>query len=356
LSYIDSDIYADGYGINTNLHTYDIEQRTRSLENRVIYNPNNSKFTGVVGLFLSDKDAEIDAYQNFTIKTAYTTKTTAIYGEGSYALTPKTKLTAGLRTENEDTDKVGTFFLATDAEQDTDETYTLPKLAISHSLNEVTTIGASIRKGYSPSGTYIDTSGNVASFDSEEVTSLEFSSKSDFGNGTTLTANIFYNDFTDYQTQSGLDIKNVDEATTYGFEVEATTWANEDLELWASLGLLKSEIDKYTVTPANVGNNVSDTPETNASIGLTQYVNDDWSVSADTNYVGTYYSDLANSDSSKVGNYLITNAQVQYKFSDLTINAYVKNITNEDAVYFREGQVAAVGQSRTVGLSAVYRM
>ncbi|KZM45034.1 TonB-dependent receptor [Marinomonas sp. SBI22] len=362
---IDSDIYADGYGYAnsaTTTHTYDIEQKTKSLENRIIFNQENSKITGVVGLFASDKDAVIDATQGTTvIDTEYTTKTTAIYGEGTYSLSDKTKLTTGIRIENEDTDKTGSFSVFSEDELNTDKTYTLPKLAISHDITSSTTIGASVRKGYSPSGSFIETNfttftSEVGYYNSEEVTAYELSSKSDFGQGTNLNINLFYNDYTDYQAASGFSIVNVDKATTYGLEVEATTWANDNLELWGSIGLLKTEIDEYKTTSSNEGNKLSGAPETNTAIGFTQYFGDEWSFAADITYVGSYYSNLANTDTSKVGNYTITNAQAQYALGELTLNAYVKNLTNEDAVYYREGSIAAIGQSRTVGVSAVYRM
>ncbi|KJZ13859.1 TonB-dependent receptor [Marinomonas sp. S3726] len=357
ISQIDSDIYADGYGLGTSVHTYDIDQKTKAVENRIIFNDINSDLTGVIGLFASDKKAVIDATQGATLATDYTTTTTALYGEGTYSITDKTKITTGLRIENEDTTKSGTTGSGSVSNEKIDKSYTLPKLAITHKISDTTTLGASVRKGYSPSGTYVNFNSNtVSSYDSEEVTTYEFSSKSDFGNGTTVNASIFYNDYTDYQAQSGFGLVNVDEATTYGAEIEATKWASENLELWGSLGLLRSNIDKYDATTSSEGNDLSSAPETNAALGFTQYIGDDWSFGADINYVGTYHSDLANSDSVKAGNYTISNAQAQYVMGELTINAYIKNITNEDAVYYRESSVAAAAQSRTVGLSAVYRM
>ena len=359
ISHNDSDIYADGYGSANGgtTHSYDIEQQTSSIENRLIFNRDNSDLTGVIGLFASNKDSVIDATQGvINIDTNYTTTTTALYGESTYAVTPKTKITTGLRVENEAIDKTGSFFTATKVGQDTDKTYTLPKLAITHAISEVTTLGASVRQGYSPSGTYINTSGDVFAFDSEEVTSYEFSSKSDFGNGTTLSASVFYNDYTDYQALSQFTIVNVDAATTYGIEVEATTWATDNLELWTSVGLLRSEIDEYKSATSSEGNDLSSAPESNASIGFTQHIGDDWSFGADVTYVGSFYSDLANTEANKVGNNAITNIYTQYSFGEITLNGYIKNLTKEDSTYYRDGALAAVGQTRTLGVSAVYRM
>lgn len=359
ISHIDSDIYADGYGSasGTTTHSYDIEQTTTSLENRIIFNNQNTKLSGVIGLFAAYKDSIIDASQGvINIDTSYNTTTTALYGEGTYALSPETKLTTGLRIENEETEKVGSFFSSTEVVQNTDSTYYLPKLAITHDISNTTTFGAAIRKGYSPSGTYINTTGDVFAFDSEEVSSFELSSKSDFGKGTTLSANLFYNDYSDYQALSGFSLVNVDSAHTIGFELEASTWLSDNLELQGSIGFLRSEIDEYTSNTANKGNQLSGAPETNLGLGFTQHIGNKWSFGADITYVGEYYSDLNNTNNDMAGDYLLTNARFQYVNGDLTINGFIKNLTDENILYYRADSLAAVGQDLSVGISATYRM
>jgi outer membrane receptor protein involved in Fe transport len=359
ISYIDSDMYADGYGSasGTTTHSYDIEQTTTSLENRIIFNNQNTKLSGVIGLFAAYKDSVIDASQGvINIDTSYNTTTTALYGEGTYALSPETKLTTGLRIENENTDKIGSFFSSTEVAQNTDSTYYLPKLAITHDISNSTTLGASIRKGYSPSGTYINTTGDVFAFDSEKVSSFELSSKSDFGKGTTLSANLFYNDYSDYQALSGFSVVNVDAAHTIGFELEASTWISKNLELQGSIGLLRSEIDEYASNTTDKGNQLSGAPETNLGLGFTQYIGNKWSFGADITYVGEYYSDLSNTTNDMAGDYLITNARFEYVTGDLTINGFIKNLTDENILYYRADSLAAVGQDRSVGISATYRM
>ena len=351
----DSDLYADAYSVATAVNTYDIQQKTTSLENRIVFNRDNADLTGVLGFFVSDKDSVIDADQGaLTIDTSYTTITTAIYGEGTYALSPKTKAIAGLRVENEDVDKTGSFFGRSDVEQDTNNTYYLPRLGITHAISNATTLGASVRKGYSPSGTGINTSNNaVYNYESEKVTSFELSSKSHFNDGTTLNANVFYNRYTDYQAAEGFTVVNVDEAHILGMELEAATWVTDSLELRGSVGLLGSKIDKNT---SNEGNKLSSAPKSNLGLGFTQYIGDAWSFGADITYVDEYYSDLGNTNNATVGGYVITDARAQYTMGNFTINGYIKNLTDEDAVYYRSGVLASVGQTRTIGISALYRL
>lgn len=352
LSHLDSDIYANGYTQGA-VASYDIEQTTSAVENRLVFDNEDSQLSGVVGVFFSKKQSVIDAFQGLAIDTDYTTYTRAIYGEGSYALTPETTATLGLRIENEDTLKTGSVFTATAANQKTDKTYTLPKLEIMHALSEATTLGASVRKGYSPSGTGVSFSApdNIYTFDSEKVTSFELSSKSLFGESTTLNANVFYNDYSDYQALSGLGIVNVEDSYTYGLELEASAWATPTLELYGSVGLLKSKIGG---DHTNQGNQLSSAPKSNISFGFNKKIGSKWSVGADATYVGEYYSDLANTNT--VGGHTITNTRVEYKTGDISVNGYIKNLTNENAVYYRDSALASVGQTRTLGISFNYRM
>lgn len=365
LGQIDSDIYADGYQTSY-VSTYDIAQKSTALENRMLFNSSESNLTGVLGVYVANKDSSIEALQilqtprgtaSVPVDTDYTTDTTAAYGEGTYALSLKTNAIVGLRVENESIDKSGSLSGNGPFDQNSDKTYYLPKLGLTHAISDSTTLGASLRKGYSPGGAGVDVFGTVSSFDSEEVTSVEFSSKSNFGKGTTLNANVFYNDYTDYQTPSNtFAILNVDSAHTYGVEVEGTTWATQNLELKGSIGLLQSEVDKDSTTSTNEGNQLPNAPESNLRIGFTQFIGSSWSVGADVTYVGEYYSDLANSDTTTAGDVTITDVRTQYVMGDLTINGYVKNLTDEDAVYYRTGSLATAAQTRTIGLSALYRM
>lgn len=359
ISRIDSDIYADGYGFasGTTTHTYDIEQTTTSLENRIIFNDKRAKLVGVAGLFYAYKDSIINASQGvININTSYTTTTKALYGEGTYSLSPDTKVTTGLRIENEETDKTGSFFSTQKVNQNTSSTHYLPKLAVTHDISSTTILGASVSKGYSPNGTYINTTGDVFSFDSEEVTSFELSSKSAFGAGTTLRANLFYNNYKDYQALSGFTIVNVDAAHTIGFELEANTWLTDNLEIQGSVGLLRSEIDKYNSLSNYKGNQLSGAPENNFGLGFTHYIGNNLSFGADVTYVGKYYSNLSNTNNDMAGDYFIANTRLQYVTGDLTFNGFVKNLTGEKLLYYRTDSLAAVGQDRTVGISLTYRM
>ncbi|WP_432463509.1 TonB-dependent receptor [Agarivorans sp. QJM3NY_33] len=346
-----SDIHDDAYSTG---NTYDINNETYALENRLLLSENESALTGVVGIFISHKDASL-ATSNFTIATEYQTTTSALYGEGTYSLSPKYRLVAGVRVENEDADKTSsTAFSGGDNSQNDSETYYLPKLSLLYDLADSTTLAATASKGYSPSGLGINFFGEEYSYDSETVSAFELSSKSIFAGGSVLNANLFYNDYKNYQAgTSGFTIENVGKSYTYGLELEGSTWLTNNLEITTAIGLLDSEISD---DESYQGNQLTNAPKLNASLGFTVYIDERWTLGANATYVGEYYSDLENTETSVAGDYALLDVRASYRVGDFTINAYIKNLTNDDAVSYRAGALASVGQSRTIGMSAMYRM
>ena len=354
ISYSETDIHFDQYPNDT---VVDIKKETFALENRVLFTPKDSNLSGVIGIFASSKDNNIDVEDSlFNIGT---TTTSAIYGEGTYALNQKIKLITGLRIEHEKVERnSGYDYDNSNIEQNFSDTYTLPKVGITYAISEDTTLNASIRKGYSPGGVGFtwDSNRDIYTYDSEEVTTYEAGSKTRLQNGLTLNTSIFYNDYTGYQAFiDSTYIDNVDSAHTYGIEVEALAWATENLEVRGSVGLLRSKVDNYT---SYEGNELPSAPKANLGLGFTQYIGDNWSFGADATYVGEYYSDLDNTEGYKAGDYTILDANMDYEIGNLLISGYIKNLTDEDIVYVTNGSGsrAAVGQSRTVGLSATYKI
>ncbi|OOV87992.1 TonB-dependent receptor [Oceanospirillum linum] len=339
----------------------DITKDTTTIENRIIFNQPNKALMGVIGLFASKKDADTDiTYRGRDWFTANDTSTTtlALYGEGSYALTEKTNLIGGARLEREEADRLIVNDGRTDVDHDDSETNFLPKIGITHAISNTTTLGANVRKGYSPGGSAYqwDSTREFYIYDSEEIIAYEVSSKSQFENGTTLNTALFYNDYSNYQAMYNDRINNIDSAHTYGLEVEAATWATDDLQLRGSIGLLRSEINNDETSK---GNELPSAPEINLSLGFTQYIGEYWSFGADTTYVGEYYSDLDNTEDYKAGDYVRADARIQYVNGSLTIDGYVKNLTDENIIYQINGGSsvrASVGQTRTMGLSATYHM
>lgn len=351
IGYSDSDIHFEQY---PNAFAVDIDKETVFFENRLLFNQENTNFSGVLGLYAAKKDAY--TYASY-LRSDDVTTTTAIYGESAYSFSDTTNLIAGIRVENEKVDRTSGFDWTGQIDQNNDKTYLLPKLGITQDISNNTTLGATVRKGYSPSGSGFEWGGNYNfyTYDSEEVLAYELSSKSHFDNGSTMNVSLFFNDYSDYQAFiDSTYIDNIDSAHTYGAELEATTWLTQNLEIRGSAGLLHSKIDNFD---SFKGNKLPSAPEKNIGLGFTQYVGDQWSFGADITYVGEYYSDLKNTEEYQAGDYITADARIQYVNNSLTVDGYITNLTDEDVVYYAtRGSRASIGQTRTVGISATYRM
>lgn len=337
--------------------TYVFEDKTISAESRLLLTPADSLLNGFVGFMLADRKSTVlgsDTAEGETKETR-----AGLFGEGNYDLTEQLTLTLGGRLQYEEQNRIYSKTGSNYIDEDIDELLFLPKLAATYDVTDSTTIGLSARKGYNSGGIGYDNGfwsrpSEAYNFDSETVYAYEFSSKTALSNGSTINTAIFFNDYEGYQDISDGRINNVDSAYTYGLEIEATHWLTNSLEVRPTVGFMKSEVNKDADYQ---GNNLSNAPELNASLALTQYIGENLTIGADITYVGEYYSDLNNTEDYKSGDYTLLNTAIDYKIGDMLISAYVTNLTNEDVVYLiNRGTRASVGQSRTVGLNVTYRM
>ena len=340
--------------------TLDNDLKSFEIDNRVSFSFPASSWTGMAGVYLNHEKNEFTVDNNYAGYTSYqssaTTDVYAVYGEATYALTPVWNLIGGGRLEHNTIDRDMTFHRTADEylDQDDSDTVFLPKVGATYDVTESTTLGANIRRGYNAGGAGLNmTSYEYYAFDKETVWAYELSSRTQFGNRASLAANLFYNDYDGYQAQSNSEITNVDSAHTYGLELEGNFWATNSLMLRGSAGLMNSKIDSNT---DGIGNSLPNTPHTNVGLGFTQYLGEDFSFGADAKYVGEYYSDLDNESEYKAGDYITADARLQYIWGDLTIDGYVKNLTNEDVVLYVNSYRASVGQTRTYGVNLTYKM
>lgn len=337
--------------------TYNFKDKTSKIESQLTFTPTNSKIDGFVGIMAADRENTVSSESYSTEGKTEETRL-GVFGEMNYYINDQFTVTAGARVQREKQHReFSASYVTNEIDNDVQDTYLLPKLAFTYSPVEDTTFGLSIRQGYNSGGLgYYNYGGasEVYTYESESVTAYEFSAKTAFNQSTSINTAIFYNDYKDYQGISDYKITNVDEAHTMGLEVELAHWLTDSLEIRPSIGLLKSKVDN---DGSFGGNELSNAPELNVSLGLTQYIGENLTLGTDVTYVSEYYSDLDNTEDYKAGKYAIVGASVDYTLDDLLISGYITNLTNEDVVYLINGGYrASVGQSRTVGLNLTYRL
>ena len=337
--------------------TYNFKDKTSKIESQLTFTPTNSKVDGFVGIMAADRENTVSS-ESYSTEGKTDETRLGVFGEMNYYMNDQFTVTAGARVQREKQHReFSATYVTNEIDNDIQDTYLLPKLAFTYSPIEDTTFGLSVRQGYNSGGLgYYNYGGasEVYTYESESVTAYEFSAKTAFNQSTTINTAIFYNDYEDYQGISDYKITNVTEAHTMGLEVELAHWLTDSLEVRPSIGLLKTKVDNDDTF---AGNELSNAPDLNASLALTQYIGENLTLGADVTYVSEYYSDLDNTEGYKAGEYAIVGANVDYAIGDLLISGYITNLTDEDVVYLINGGYrASVGQSRTVGLNLTYRM
>ena len=293
----------------------------------------------------------------------------ALYGEGTYRFSADWQLIAGARLDREQQQRDFSLFSRgkwNRAAMENGKTFSLPKLVLQYHPASHTTLSLSARQGYNAGGGALNSLTNeYYYYESEQVNTFELSSRSMFAGGDlNISANLFWNDFDDYQALSSTrQITNIDKAHSYGLELEAYSMLGADLQLHVALGLLKTEIDRAPAAFASaVGNELNSAPTLSASIGLSYWLSDQWQFDINSNYVDEFYGDLNNTAERTAGDYLLTRLSAAYHADNWQLTLFVNNafdeygLTNRDPVSraYPNGYVALVAP-RTVGGSWTYR-
>jgi len=265
------------------------------------------------------------------------TETTAGFGEFTYKFTPALRLTAGARYEEETRHRLGAagpFIIAFD------ETYRefLPKATLAWDVIDNVTVGVTVGRGYNGGGAGFTYSAPFVSYQyrPEFVWDYEgFVRAALLDNKLTLTGNVFYNDYKDLQLPFSLSalstvIRNAERATTYGAEAQANYKPIEELELFASIGLLKTEVNRYS-DPTIQGNDLPRSPAFTSSVGFNWNAWQKLTVGADLRYTDAYYSDATNTARGKTSPYALVNAQVAYDFGVVHLFVASRNLFDSRA-------------------------
>ncbi|MNF77192.1 catecholate siderophore receptor Fiu [compost metagenome] len=238
----------------------------------------------------------------------------------------------------------------------------LPKVGLAYALSEQTTVALTAREGYNPGGGSLDwNTSEFYEYDKEEVKTYELSTRSLLlDNRLSLNSNLFFNDYTDYQALQNRRFTNIKGGESYGFEVDATAFLNQGLEVFGSLGLLKTKVTQANAENPGIKNNeFSMAPELTAGFGFKKSLASGFFYGADISYVGEYYSDLENSKGLEAGDYTLTNLNLGYETAEYTLRLYARNLFDEETIYRTNanwgGKSYEVGAPRTLGIVADYR-
>lgn len=307
-----------------------------------------------------------EQYTNFGTQSAY-----EAFVDGSYQLTDKLGITAGLRFSYEDVTGaydvpvapvpgtlgfvLGTgpnnLFAPTDGKQSRSETFTslIGRLIANYEFSPQTNVFSSFSRGRRPNVINVNASGSRV-LDNEIVLSYEAGLKQlAFNNRFSFDFSAFYYDYTNFQTsiaeltEDGLVIETRDtgEATAFGFETSTRFNLNRNISLFGNYGYVNATIDD-TDTDGNeqelAGNRFRLTPKHSYSLGfnLIQPVGNDASLFIRPSFVwkSQVYFEEDNEPGIEQGAYGLLNLRAGLELfnNNFEIAIYGKNLLNEEYI------------------------
>jgi len=335
---------------------YDRERKKLDIDVRLVSDESGRIFNATtdwtVGVYYKNQNEDLVrtyTYLNAPYTSTFDTENIALYGQFDSILTEKITLTTGLRIEKWEAEFSDSDLLNIN----TDEVLIGGKVGLSYQQDENCLRYITLSKGYKPGGVNADNSLalNQREFKTEHLWNLDIGSIGSFMDGALKTRmNIFYGlrrdqqvkssvvqvrtdgstDFTDY-------LANAAKSNYYGLESEVNYRANDNLSIFASLGLLKSEFDEYTdPNPSSVdvnGRAPAQSPNYQYTIGFNYMATENLSFKASIEGKDEFY--FSNRHNEKSESYNLLNASVTYFAGDFTATLWGRNLS--DASYQTRG-------------------
>ena len=329
--------------------SYDRDRDNYSVEVRLLSDEAGKIFNGstdwVVGVYHTAKDEDLfrESTYNGSLNSEYETENTAIYGQLDVALTDKLSLITGLRFEQWEAD----YADSTNLLIDTDEELWGGKIALDYQVNDQHLVYGSFSRGYKAGG--VNTDGSLPdderSFDTEYLWNLEGGIKSLWLDNT-LSSRIavFYAQREDQQVKGSFVIPrvpgpgddfidyidNAGEGENYGVEVELDWQFNEQLQLFANVGILETEIDEY-ITPDGEdksGRDQAHAPDYQFAIGGEYTFNQNWYIRGEVEGKDKFYFSDRHDEQSTA--YQLLNARIGYRADNWSVALWGRNLLDED--------------------------
>lgn len=333
-----------------------------------------SGFSGVTGLYMSQTKTDETLLLRGTSSFEDQKDSLGIYAEGTWRWDSPWSITGGLRYQHDRVQRSGTSSFASGA-LDYDESFDawLPKLSLAYDLSDRTTVGAMVSKGYNPGGVTLNfQSGEYVAFDAETVWNYEIFGRSQISDRLSLTGNLFYSDYTNAQRYVQVSLPesigqsltvNAESAKAYGLELGMDWQARDNLRLRGGLGLLQTEIGKFSSAMADfTGKEFSRAPGYTISLAADWDITPQLRLSGDIRHSDGYFSDDENTADYAIDAYTVANTRLTYTAgSGMQFYGYVDNIFDERAPLYKHinrsvgGIEASMLEPREFGVGLTHR-
>jgi len=333
--------------------SYDQYARARKkidFDTRIISDESGHIFNGTanwtVGAYYKKQNEDLVrtyTYLDAPYSSSFDTENIAVYGQLDSKVADKLTLTTGLRIE-----KWKASFLDSDAVNiETDELLVGGKVGLSYQEDENNFHYITLSKGYKPGGVNADNSLSLDArdFKTEHLWNIDAGRTFATLDGALKSrVNFFYGLRQDQQVKSSVVNVREDGSTDfidylanaakghyYGTEIQTDYYANDNLHVFASLGLLNAKFDDYMdPNPSSVdvnGRAPAQSPEYQYTVGFNYMLTDTLSFNADVEGKDAYYFSNRHNEMSKA--YALVNASLTYMAGDFTATLWGKNLADE---------------------------
>ena len=364
----------------TYAQTNDIERTSTELR---IQSNNESGFNWVLGAFqeTNEKITDVDYIQPGSSHTNQRWweadldrkgDIDAIFSELYFDISDKTSATLGIRKYDQsmklkavDGYYGSLSYGLTDGDFKSNESGSIPKIAIKHNISDDVMIYGSYSEGYRPSGVNRprpNSSGFSVpeTYDPDYLDSLEIGFKSTLRDGKLVLNGAYYNmDWTDYQTSTyNTDItsvaytENVGNAEITGLELNALYSLNSTTSLNFYMNKMDPKLseDYYYVSGelgANSGNRLANMPKLSYYMSLEKdltFMGKPAFIIFDYSYTGDRYTSYENG-AIKLPDYALANLRAGFDNDNTSVEVYITNLTDEDGYLSRYDDFSAIGSS-----------
>lgn len=360
---------------NVNSSSRESYSEDKNVSQELRLNFTSNKLKAIAGVYGSQVELVNDINtSNFSAKS----KNYAFFTEADYYLTSKVILSAGFRYDTESYDAK-----TTDGDIDTDFSAFLPQAGVTYLTSETQSVSAFYKRGYRVGGVentmLIDCpnmlclpptiSYEANQFDPEFIDMYELAYRSEWLDGQLIVnTNAYYGIWTDQQVTEfdpnkgviGANVTtNAGESRIYGLELETQYYPIDELALYYSIGLARTEFKEFVDYNNNSleGNSFAYSPELTTALGANYYLTDSLYVGGNINYQGESYADTANE--TKLDARTLVNLNAGYTVENWLLEAYVNNLTDE---FYTVGEftqsnqrVVQAGNPREFGIRGTYR-
>ena len=339
----------------------------RTVDIRLHSDSQHQSLNWVLGFY--HREQTMDLVRKYTFlesdfSSQFDTTNYAVYGQLSKSISEQLSITAGLRFENRDAD-----YLDSDgARFNPDEDLWGGKLSLEYRYAKGKMLYGLISRGYKAGGFNASSAIPVEDreYETEFMWNYETGIKGNWlENNLTMQASIFYQQRDDIQSKQSLVlsldsgnpfsqqdpcpcsfndyIKNANGGgISYGFELETLWRGLDNMEIYSSLGLLRSEFEDFLSfthvladqesippVPYNLdGRAVAHAPEYQLVVGANYFINERWTMNAQVEAKDDFY--FSDRHQEKTSAYEMLNLALNYYGDHWQVKLFARNLLDKD--------------------------